>query len=155
MRRWSPNRSNGLTTVGVPNLCIRRHTVGETARRCSSSGLDNSDIVVVVGQRDGAALAIGMIEAGDGEVAGVRMAERPGMSAWWVQVEVVDALVVAVDHDEPPAERVQRLGEQLAGASVAADEEERLVEPLHLAGEVLQGERLAEAALLHQREHSA
>ena len=65
-----------------------------------------------------------------------------------VEVEVGDAPAVPVDHHEAPAQRVQRAGKEFAGAPVAGDEQERFAHPLDRAGELLQGQRLSEAAVL-------
>ena len=50
-----------------------------------------------------------------------------------------------VEDDEPPAERVERVPEQLPGAPVAGDQQERLAQPRHLAAEVLQRQRRRKA----------
>ena len=159
MRRWSPNRSNGLTTVGVPKALHplgrgRRDRPGDHGQiRPQQRGrLHDGEVgLVVVGQREHP-LAGREVQARDGEVPGVAgVGDEAGhVGVVGVEVEVVDAPVVPVDHHEPPAQRIQRAGEQLAGAPVADDEQERLAHPLDLAREVLQGQRLPEAAFLQQ-----
>ena len=79
-------------------------------------------------------LAARVAEAGDAEVAGVaRVGGEPGhVGVVGLEVEGVDPLLGAVDHDEPAAERVEGPPEQLAGAAVAGDQQERLAQPATL-----------------------
>ena len=164
MRRWSPNRSNGLTTVGEPKTCMRAAIAGETVRVITGRSGRSSAAVWVTARFASSSSVIASTPSQRGwpRPATARWPgspaspTSPGTSAWYgVEVEVVDAAAVAVDHHEPPAERVQRAGQQLTGLPVAGDQQERLAEPPDLAGEVLQRQRLAEAAVLHQGQQRA
>ena len=90
--------------------------------------------LVVVGQRQHAG-AEGMVETGCAQVVRVGGVGHQARDVGVVgpEIEGVDPVGRLVDHHELLAERVEGLGEQLAGAAVAGQQQERLPQPRHLA----------------------
>ena len=84
-------------------------------------------------------------------IAGVTHQARH-IRAETAELEVVDAHVGDVQHDESPIQRVERPPEQLARTAVPSDQQERLTQARHLPPEVLQRQRLPERAVLYQCE---
>ena len=70
-------------------------------------------------------------EPGDGQVAGVAGigGQAGDVGVVGVQLQAVDPLGDPVEDDEPPAQRVERVPEQLPRPPVAGDQQERLAQP--------------------------
>ena len=109
--------------------------------------------LVVVGQRQHAG-AEGMVETGCAQVVRIGGVGHQARDVGVIgpQIEGVDPVGRLVDHHELLSERVEGLGEQLAGAAVAGQQQKRLPQPRHLAGEPPQRQRLPERPVLEQRQ---
>ena len=90
MRRWSPNRSNGSTTVGVPNARIRSPMDWEMVRAITGSSGRSSAAVIVTARLASSSLVsastashCGLASPATPRWPGLRAsATRPGTSAW-------------------------------------------------------------------------
>jgi hypothetical protein len=101
--------------------------------------------LVVVGERhDG--FARGVVQARGDEIARISHigGQTGDVGVVGLQFEAVDPVLRLVQDDEPPAQRVHGVPQELTGAPVPRDEHERLAQPRDLAGEALQRERLTE-----------